>query len=106
DFLDVRDVVAAYVALANAGASGEIYNVSSGTAISMREMLGKLIAAARVPVEVREDPERMRPSDTPVAYGSSAKLRAATGWEPRIKLERTMREIYADARERLHPPAP
>jgi len=100
DFLDVRDVVLAYVALASAGASGEIYNVSSGTAISMREMLGSLIAAARVPVEVREDPERMRPSDTPVAYGSSAKLRAATGWEPRFKLERTLRETYEDARER------
>ena len=80
DFLDVRDVVAAYIALAIHGISGEIYNVSSGTAISMREMLGKLIAAARVPVEVREDPERMRPSDTPVAYGSSDKIRAATGW--------------------------
>jgi len=100
DFLDVRDVVAAYVALAGGGARGEIYNVSSGTAISMREMLGKLIAAARVPVEVREDPDRMRPFDTPVAYGSSEKLRAATGWAPRIKLERTLRESYEDARER------
>jgi len=100
DFLDVRDVVAAYLALAKGGARAEIYNVSSGTAISMREMLGKLIAAARVPVEVREDPDRMRPSDTPVSYGSSEKLRAATGWEPRFKLERTLRETYEDARER------
>ncbi|MDQ2992010.1 MAG: GDP-mannose 4,6-dehydratase [Candidatus Eremiobacteraeota bacterium] len=100
DFLDVRDVVAAYVALATGGASGEIYNVSSGTAISMREMLGGLVAAARVPVEIREDPARMRPSDTPVSYGSSAKLHAATDWAPRFKLVRTLRETYEDARER------
>jgi len=100
DFLDVRDVVAAYVALARDGASGETYNVCSGTAIAMREMLGMLIAQARVPVEVREDPARMRPSDTPVAYGSAAKLRAATGWTPRYRLERTLRDAYEDARER------
>ncbi len=100
DFLDVRDVVAAYVALARTGVRGEIYNICSGTATSMREMLGGLINTSRVAVEIREDPKRMRPSDTPVAYGSAAKLQAATGWRPQFTGARTLRETYEDARER------
>ena len=58
DFLDVRDVVAAYVALARHGERGEVYNVCSGSAVTIRDVLRELIAIARVPVEVREDPAR------------------------------------------------
>ena len=56
DFLDVRDVVSAYIALAREGERGEIYNVCSGRAVVIRDVLRELIAIARVPVEVREDP--------------------------------------------------
>lgn len=94
DFLDVRDVVAAYARLAAAGAAGEVYNVCSGSATSMREILGELIRIAHVPVEVRDDPARRRPSDVPVLYGSNEKLRAATGWSPRIPLHRTLQDAY------------
>ncbi|HEY9181241.1 MAG TPA: GDP-mannose 4,6-dehydratase [Candidatus Baltobacteraceae bacterium] len=94
DFLDVRDVVDAYVLLAQRGASGEIYNVCSGTALSMREILGELIRVAHVPVEVREDPARMRPSDVPLLYGNNEKLRHATGWSPRIPLRVTLQDVY------------
>lgn len=94
DFLDVRDVVDAYVQLASAGRSGEIYNVCSGTAISIREVLGELIRIAHVPVEVREDPARMRPADVPLLYGNNEKLRSATGWAPRIPLRRTLQDVY------------
>lgn len=95
DFLDVRDVVDAYAALAKSGRSGEIYNVCSGSAISIREMLGELIRIAGVPVEVREDPARMRPVDVPLLYGSNEKLRAATGWSPQIPLRRTLQDVYS-----------
>lgn len=101
DFLDVRDVVAAYIALAERGESGEIYNVCSGTPVAIQEVLRRLILLARVPVEVREDPARLRPSDVPLAYGDNAKLRAATGWTPQYALDRSLRDAYADARERL-----
>jgi len=101
DFLDVRDVVEAYIALAERGESGEIYNVCSGTPVAMQEVLRRLILLARVPVEVREDPARLRPSDVPLAYGDNAKLCAATGWAPRYALDRSLRDAYADARERL-----
>lgn len=94
DFLDVRDVVDAYALLAARGEPGAIYNVCSGSAISVREILGELIRIARVAVEVREDPQRMRTSDVPVLYGSNEKLRGATGWSPRIALTRTLQDVY------------
>ncbi len=95
DFLDVRDVVDAYAQLARTGQTGEVYNVCSGAAVSMREILGELVRIAHVPVEVREDPARMRPADVPVLYGSNEKLRSATGWSPRIPLHKTLQDVYA-----------
>jgi GDP-4-dehydro-6-deoxy-D-mannose reductase len=97
DVLDVRDVVRAYVALATAGQAGEVYNICSGTAISIRDVLRELIIAAHVPVEVRDDPARMRPSDVPLFVGNGAKLRAATGWEPRIAFRTSIKDIFAAA---------
>ena len=102
DVLDVRDVCDAYVRiLEGAGQAGEIYNVCSGTATSMREILRRLIEIARVAVEVREDTERMRPADVPVSVGDAAKLRAATGWAPRIPLAAALRAVYEEARTRV-----
>jgi GDP-4-dehydro-6-deoxy-D-mannose reductase len=98
DFTDVRDVVRAYVRLANDGKRGEIYNVCSGVARSIREVLGELIAIAHVPVEVRGDPARMRPSEIPIFVGDNAKLRNATGWEPLISFRDSLRDIYEAAR--------
>ncbi len=83
DYLDVRDVAAAYVALAEAGISGETYNVSSGVPVAMRELLDGLIAASGVDVEVAVDPSRLRKVDQPQFYGDNAKLTEQTGWEPR-----------------------
>lgn len=97
DFLDVRDVVAAYVALARDGAPGEVYNACSGAAVTIREILRMLIEIAHVPVEVREDPARMRPLDVPIFVGSHAKLTAGTGWKPHLSLDRTLRDVYAAA---------
>jgi GDP-4-dehydro-6-deoxy-D-mannose reductase len=101
DFLDVRDVADAYVALAEGRAPGGVYNVARGEAVAIKEILRRLITIARVPVEVREDPGRMRPADVPLILGDAAKLREATGWAPQIALDRSLREIYADARERV-----
>jgi GDP-4-dehydro-6-deoxy-D-mannose reductase len=102
DFLDVRDVVAAYVLLLEGGGdAGEIYNVASGRAVAMKEMLRQLVMLARVGVEIRDDPLRLRPSDIPYMAGDASKLRAATGWEPAIPLAAALRDVYADARERV-----
>jgi GDP-4-dehydro-6-deoxy-D-mannose reductase len=98
DFLDVRDVVGAYVALAREGEGGEIYNVCSGNAIKMRDILRELVTIAHVPVEIREDPSRMRPSDVPVSVGNAEKLRARTGWRPTVSLGQSLRDVYERAR--------
>jgi GDP-4-dehydro-6-deoxy-D-mannose reductase len=100
DFLDVRDVVAAYIALARDGERGEIYNVCGGAAVTIRDVLGELIRIARVPVEVREDPKRVRSAEVPLSVGSPEKLRARTAWAPQIPLVRSLRDIY-DAASKL-----
>jgi GDP-4-dehydro-6-deoxy-D-mannose reductase len=97
DFLDVRDVVRAYVALARDGVNGEVYNVCSGEARSLKSILGELIAIARVAVEVRDDPMRMRPADTPLLVGSNEKLRKATGWQSTISMTRSLNDIFQAA---------
>jgi GDP-4-dehydro-6-deoxy-D-mannose reductase len=100
DFLDVRDVVEAYVLALQRGTSGEIYNVCSGLTESIRTILGELIRIAHVPVEVRDDPQRLRPSDVPLLYGSAEKLREATGWTPHIALRSALQDVYASFRNR------
>ncbi|MBV8082486.1 MAG: GDP-mannose 4,6-dehydratase [Candidatus Eremiobacteraeota bacterium] len=94
DFLDVRDVVAAYRLLAARGSSGTVYNVCSGHAVSMREIVEELTRLAGRPIELRQDPGRMRPVDTPVVVGDPALLQSTTQWQPAIPLLRTLRDLY------------
>ena len=106
DFLDVHDVVAAYIALAERGASGEVYNVCSGVAVKMREILRRLVNIAGVPVEIREDPALMRASEVTRSVGDPSKLKRTTGWAPRIGLADSLKEIYEEARARETAVAP
>lgn len=92
DFTDVRDVVRAYALLAQYGKPGETYNVGSGHAISIREILDLIIAQSDVDVEVKVDPNKIRPVDVPIIEADTAKLREATGWERKIPLTQTIRE--------------
>jgi GDP-4-dehydro-6-deoxy-D-mannose reductase len=101
DFLDVRDVVRAYIDLSERGSPGEIYNVCSGVGTRMADVLRQLVMTAHVPVEIREDPALMRPADVSTVYGDNAKLKAATGWEPTYSLARSLRDIYEDARSAI-----
>jgi GDP-4-dehydro-6-deoxy-D-mannose reductase len=93
DLTDVRDVVRAYQTILERGQPGRPYNICSGHAISIRELLDRLIARARVPVEVRVDPARYRPNDTPLLLGDPARLRDELGWAPEIPLERTLDDL-------------
>lgn len=101
DFLDVRDAVEALVLLAQRGTAGEAYNVCSGRALAVSDVLRMLLVISGIPVEVREDPERMRPSDNPLSVGDPSKIRAETGWQANTPLETTLRDIYDDAKQRL-----
>ncbi len=106
DFADVRDVVRAYWMLLEKGASGAAYNVCSGRGRRIRDLLDLLLAASSAKVEVRVDPERLRPSDVPAQVGDPSRLRAATGWEPRVPLERTLLDLLDDWRARTAMAAP
>ena len=93
DFLDVEDAVRAIWSVVEHGTVAEAYNVCSATAPSIRDLLDLYVAQSRVAVEVRPDPARMRPADEPVLLGDNSKLRAATGWEPRVPLATSTQRI-------------
>jgi GDP-4-dehydro-6-deoxy-D-mannose reductase len=88
DFLDVRDVVDAYVGLLAREVPAGVYNVASGRGVSVREILDTLLHLARVDAEIEVDPARFRPTDFRI--GDASRLRAATGWSPRIPLQETL----------------
>lgn len=93
DFTDVRDMVRAYALAAERCAPGETYNVSTGRPLRVGRMLEILVSLSPARIEVRQDPARLRRSDTPIFYGDSAKFSAATGWKPEHPLEETLRAI-------------
>lgn len=99
DFLDVRDVVAAYRLLLKEGRPGEIYHVSSGIPLTISKGLEILVAAAKCPLSIRRDPELNRPSDTPVMVGDNTKLRRETGWEPEWDFKDTLESLLSEARK-------
>jgi GDP-4-dehydro-6-deoxy-D-mannose reductase len=93
DITDVRDTVRAYQMMAESGVPLRPYNVCSGRAYSMREILDILLSLARVHVRIEVDPSRLRPSDNPIILGSHARLTADTGWRPEIPIERTLSDL-------------
>jgi len=90
DLTDVRDVVAAYAALMARGQSGRAYNVCSGQAWRIGDLLDVLRGLSTTDVTLEPDPERMRPNDVPLLQGNATRLRQETGWSPAIPIERTL----------------
>lgn len=100
DITDVRDMVAAFPLLLANGTTGEVYNAGRGETYRIQDLLDRLIALARVNVEVRQQPEPgRRRADTAVTRADASKLRAVTGWAPRIPLDRTLADILDDWRK-------
>ena len=92
DFTDVRDVVKAYVKLVQAGVPGETYNVGSGNAKEIREILDMIISMSDKEIKVEIDPNKIRPVDVPIIEADITKINEITGWTPEIPLEQTIRE--------------
>jgi len=101
DFLPVEDVVRAYLALAERGHPGEAYNVGSGEARSIEQVLHALLALARCPIQVRTDPARFRPTDAPLLVADVSRLRARTGWAPAIPFADALGRTLDSWRERV-----
>ena len=95
DLMDVRDTVRAYEALAATGTPGRVYNICSGTAHRVGDVLERLIGMARVRVTVKQDPARMRPSDNPLVLGDPSRIAADTGWRTEIPLDQTLEDLLA-----------
>ena len=93
DLTDVRDTVRAYSRIVERGTPGRIYNVCSGRAIAIRELLDELLARARVPIRIKVDPARYRPNDQPVILGDPTRIAQELHWQPAIPLERTFDDL-------------
>ena len=100
DLTDVRDTIRAYRLILERGTPGRPYNVCSGRAITIRELLDLLLARARVPIRVRVDPARLRPNDVPLLLGDPTRIQAELGWQPEIPLDRTLDDLLDDWRSR------
>lgn len=95
DVMDVRDTVRAYRAMMAAAAPAVPYNVCGGRPIRIGDLVDLFRARARVPIDVEQDPARMRPNDVPRLAGSHARLTADTGWQPEIPVEQTVQDLLA-----------
>jgi GDP-4-dehydro-6-deoxy-D-mannose reductase len=102
DLTDVRDVVRAYRLLVEHGAPGDAYNVCSGRGVSVRDVAEVMLAMSDTPLELVVDTDLVRPVDVPRLVGSPAKLCAATGWQPEIPLDQTLRDVLQTARSDAH----
>ena len=100
DFTHTSDVARALWLLLDRGAPGEVYNLCSGRATRIGDIVEEVCAQGRVPIEVRVDPARLRPSDEPLLMGDNRKLKAATGWEPQITMRQIVAELLGYWRER------
>ena len=92
DYVDVRDMVEALWQLSQSGQSGEIYNIASGQAIVVEEVVRQLAAYGTVDITLEPDPARQRPSDVPHMVGSAEKLTTATRWQPTIPLSQSLQD--------------
>lgn len=91
DFTDVKDVVRAYTLLMEKGKEGQAYNIGSGKSYKISEILDKLLSFANIEVSIKEDKSLFRPIDNPNLVCDFNKLKNLTNWEPKIKIDETLK---------------
>ena len=101
DFSDVRDIVEAYWLSLEKGEPGEVYNIGSGVARPIREVLDILLSLSKAKMRVEVDPKRLRPSDVPILLADSSKFIGRTGWRPRLPFQQTLRDLLDYWRDRV-----
>jgi len=102
DYLDVRDVIDAYWLATEKCNFGEPYNICSGKSWSIKSVLDLLLSkSAEKNIQIKQDPERMRPSDVPLLLGDCSKFKKQTGWEPKISFEKTLEDTLNYWRENV-----
>ncbi len=93
DLTDVRDTVRPYCAVVERGRPGAVYNVCSGIAYEMGDVLDRLVRMSTASVEIRVNPERYRPADLPLLLGNPGRIKNEVGWEPAVSLDRTLSNL-------------
>lgn len=101
DFTDVRDMVGAYWLIMQKGKPGDVYNICSGRAHSIRKVLDILLSLSKAKVKVKQDPKRMRPNDVPLFIGDCTKMKRLTGWRPKILFKKTLEDLLNYWREKI-----
>lgn len=100
DFVDVRDVARAMIALALRGRSGQVYHVGTGCSRAVREGLDHLVDWSGRSVVVHHDPDLVRQHEIPDSRADIGRIEADTGWRPSIPFETTLGDLWAEARSR------
>ncbi|MBI2579900.1 MAG: GDP-mannose 4,6-dehydratase [Candidatus Aenigmarchaeota archaeon] len=93
DFTDVRDVIKAYALSVERCRLGEVYNICSEKAMSIKSILDTLLSFSGEKIAVKNDPARMRPSDVNLLVGDCSKFRKETGWKTEIPLKKTLEDL-------------
>lgn len=94
DFSDVRDVVRAYRMIAESDCADTVYNVGSGTAYELGELLRFIVSLSSQEIRIETDETRLRPADTPVICCDNGRLRRELGWKPEYSIFDTLREMF------------
>jgi GDP-4-dehydro-6-deoxy-D-mannose reductase len=97
DLSDVRDVVRAYGLILRNGRPGEAYNVGSGRGVSVRELFELVHQEVGVEVRLSVEPSRVRATDIPYLVANVGKAHRELGWEAKIPLEQTIKEMLEAA---------
>ena len=101
DFTDVRDVVRAYLLALQKGVVGDVYNIGSGKAIKIADILKTLISLSKAKIKVKPDKSLFRPIDLKKIYCNFFKFQAQTGWKPKIPLLKTLSDTIEYERKKL-----
>jgi GDP-D-mannose dehydratase len=92
DFTDVRDIVRGYAMLMEAGKIGEVYNIGSGNAYKIQDILDVLLSLSNTKIKVEIDPEKLRPSDVPIIQCDNSKIKAQVNWNARYDIKDTLED--------------
>lgn len=94
DFSDVHDIVRAYRLIVESDYVGTVFNVGSGIAYSLNDLLESTISHCSQKVIVQVDRDRFRPSDNPIICCNNKKARELLGWQPKYQIKDTLEEMY------------
>ena len=94
DFTDVRDVVRAYWAMFEGKADDGVYNVCSGRAVQIRDIISTLQEISGLDLSIIAEEKRRRTYEVPLVVGSFEKLNRDTGWQPSVPLRKTLEDVF------------